>query len=372
MALINTLDPAAATTALQDWLAERLTDARDVAVTDLQIPQSAGMSMTTILFAARWTGPNGDQSQDFVARVAPQGPGVFKTPDLSKEYRLLKALHTTSVPAPEAYWLEEDPSVLGAPFMVVERVEGRVPGDDPPYTVEGFAMDLAPADRGKLFEECLQIFAKIHALDWRALGLEDVLDEPQFGPTGVRQQIAHWEDVYDWASADSVRSPTVDAGLAWVKANCPADEKLVLNWGDGRPGNIIYGDDVSARAALDWEMALIGSPQSDVGWLAFMIRYFSDGIGVPNPEGMPDREQMIARYAELTGNAVDHVDFYEAFSALKLAILYLRVGSLMIAAGKLPADSAIAVNNPPAAVLAKLIGAPPPSGATANYVGARG
>jgi aminoglycoside phosphotransferase (APT) family kinase protein len=125
MALIHTLDPAAAEAALRNWLAERLTDARDVAVTDLQIPQSAGMSMTTILFAARWTGADGEQSQDFVARVAPQGPGVFKTPDLSKEYRLLKALHDTSVPVPEAYWREEDPSVVGAPIMVVERIGPR-------------------------------------------------------------------------------------------------------------------------------------------------------------------------------------------------------------------------------------------------------
>ena len=372
MALINTLDPAAAEAALRDWLAARLPDAREVAITELEVPQSAGMSMTTILFAARWTAEDGEHSQALVARVAPAVPGIFKHPDLVKEFRLFQALRDTPVPVPAAFWLEEGADVLGAPFMVVERIAGHVPGDDPPYTVEGFAMELDPAGRARLFEGAVQVLADVHAVDWHGLGLGDLLDEPAFGPTGVAQQIGHWEDVYDWASAGGVRSPTIDAGFAWLKANRPPDEKLVLNWGDGRPGNIIYGDDASVRAALDWEMAQIGSPQSDLGWLTFTMRYFTEGIGVPVPEGTPDRDQVIARYEELTGNSTANVSYYEVFAALKLATLYLRVGTLMIAAGKLPPDTVIAVNNPMAALLAKMIGAPAPSGTTTNYVGARG
>jgi hypothetical protein len=97
----------------------------------------------------------------------------------------------------------------------------------------------------------------------------------------------------------------------------------------------------------------------------------TEGIGAPHPAGLPDRDQMIARYRELTGRPARYVDFYEAFGALKLSILYLRVGSLMIGAGKLPSDSPIAVNNPCSQILAKLTGLPAPSGETVNYVGNR-
>jgi aminoglycoside phosphotransferase (APT) family kinase protein len=371
MALLNELDAAAAEAALRDWLGDRLSGAADVQVTDLEIPHSAGMSMTTVLFTATWTKDGAEQAQRLVARVSPTGPGVFKRPDLVREFRLLQKLSGTPVPVPTPCWVEEDAAVLGAPFMVVQRVDGRVPGDDPPYTVEGWVMDLPPADRGKLFDGMLEQIAQIHALDWQRLGLGEVLDEPEFGPPGIAQQLRHWEDTYEWAAADGIRSPTVDAALVWARDNCPPEEELVLNWGDARIGNIIFGDDLSVAAVLDWEMALIGSPEVDVGWTALIMRYMTEGVGAPHPAGMPDRTQMIDRYQELTGREVHHVNFYEAFSALKLSILYLRVGSLMIAGGKLPSDSAIAVNNPCSQMLARLTGLPAPAGQTVNYVGHR-
>jgi aminoglycoside phosphotransferase (APT) family kinase protein len=255
--------------------------------------------------------------------------------------------------------------------MVVDHVAGQVPGDDPPYTVGGWVMDLAPAGRGQLFTSILEEIARIHALDWRALGLGDVLDEPEFGPIGVEQQLRHWEDSYDWGAQDGVRSPTIDAAFAWARAHRPADDELVLNWGDARPGNVIYGDDLSIRAVLDWEMASIGNPQADVGWMAFIMRYMTEGIGAPLPEGMPEPAEMVARYQEITGRETPDVHFYEVLAALKLSVIYVRVGSLMIAGGKLPSDSTIAVNNPCSQILARLLGLPAPAGEMVNYVGNR-
>jgi aminoglycoside phosphotransferase (APT) family kinase protein len=371
MALLNTLDVPAAEAALRGWLRGRMPGASDVEISNLDIPQSAGMSMTTVLFEAGWRQEGRTERRSLAARVAPSAPGIFKRPDLAKEFRILQALGSTDVGVPTVHWLEEDPSIIGSPFMVMERVEGRVPADDPPFTAEGWVLELEPAGRGKLIEGTLQAIKRVHAVDWEALNLRKVLDEPEFGPTGIEQQLGHWADVYEWAASDGVRSATIDDGFVWMKAHCPADGKLVLNWGDARPGNIVFGDDLSVRAVLDWEMATIGSPQIDVGWMAFIIRYFTEGIGVPLPAGMPDRERMIARYQQLTGNDTPHVDFYEAFSALKLSILYLRLASLMIAAGKLPRDSAIALNNPPSQILAKLTGLPAPGGEVENYVGNR-
>jgi aminoglycoside phosphotransferase (APT) family kinase protein len=371
MALLNKLDADSASRQLGAWLAGKLPEAEDVAVTDLQIPQSAGMSMTTILFGASWREHGEHHDRKLVARVAPDGPGVFKDPDLAREFGILRALGEHSdVEVPAARWLEEDPSVLGSPFMVVDRAYGEVPSDDPPYVAAGWVLELDPSERGKLYENALQVLAQIHAVDWQALGL-DSLSEPQFGELGLDQQIGHWEDFYAWAH-DGQPSATIDAALEWAKANKPEGEQLVLNWGDPRIGNLMFGaGDLSVQAVLDWEMATIASPDMDLGWFVFFVRYYSEGIGAEIPAGMQNREQLIARYRELTGRDVKHIDYYEAFAALRLSILMMRAGRVMIAGGALPEDNPMPFNNPASQLLAKLVGLPAPAGEAANFVGNR-
>jgi aminoglycoside phosphotransferase (APT) family kinase protein len=369
MALLNKLDAPTTTAQLTDWLAGKLPRAEDIRVTELDIPQAAGMSMTTILFKVAFTEDGAAHDLDLVARVAPAAPGVFKDPDLRREYEVLSALAGGPVQVPTVRWVEEDPAVLGSPFMVMDRAYGRVPADDPPYVVEGWVLDLPPAERGKLYDQAVKVVAAMHSLDWQALGL-DFLDEARFGPLGIEQQIAHWEDVYEWA-ADGQPSPTIDAALAWAKANKPAGEELVLNWGDARIGNIIYGGDLSVEAVLDWEMATIASPEMDLGWLVFFVRYYSDGIGMAIPEGLPTRDDLVARYSELTGREVQNLEYYEAFAALRLSILMCRAGHLMIAAGALPPDNPMPVSNPASQLLATLLGLPAPDGAAVNFVGNR-
>jgi aminoglycoside phosphotransferase (APT) family kinase protein len=372
MALVNVIDAATVEATLPGWLSERMPEASEVSIADLRIPQASGMSMTTVLFSASWTRDGRRETQRYVARVAPTGEGVFKRNDLVREFRLLSALDPTPVRVPTPFWVEERPDVFGSPFMVVAHVEGRVPADDPPFTTEGWVLELPEGERGKLVDGALQTIADVHAVDWQGLGLGDVLDEPEFGPLGLGQQIRHWQDTYAWASGlGGGGSPTIDAAFVWAVDNQPAEEELVLNWGDARLGNLIFGDDLSVAAVLDWEMASIGSPQVDVGWTTFIMRYLTDAIGVVLPAGLPTRAEIIERYQALTGRALPDVDYYEAFSALKLSILFLRLSTVMIVAGKLPRDSVIGLNNPASQILADLLGLPAPAGELENYVGRR-
>jgi aminoglycoside phosphotransferase (APT) family kinase protein len=371
MALLNKLDAEAATRQLGAWLAGKLPDAEEVAVSDVKIPQSAGMSMTTILFDATCREGGEEKVMHLVARVAPETPGVFKDPDLAREFRVIRALgESTPVEVPTARWLEEDPSVLGSPFVVSDRAYGEVPSDDPPYVVEGWVLELDPADRGKLYENTLQVIKQIHAVDWNALGL-DFLDESRFGELGIDQQIGHWEDFYAWAHAGQP-SPTIDAALEWAKENKPSGEDLVLNWGDPRIGNVMFDpSDLTPQAVLDWEMATIASPEMDLGWFVFFVRYYSEGIGVEIPAGLQTGEELVARYEEITGREVKHVAYYEAFAALRLAILMMRAGQLMIAGGALPPDNPMPFSNPASQLLAKLLGLPAPAGEATSFVGNR-
>ena len=118
-------------------------------------------------------------------------------------------------------------------------------------------------------------------------------------------------------------------------------------------------------------MATIASPQMELGWLVFFVRYYSEGIGVPIPEGLQTRDQLLARYEELTGRTADNIDYYEALAALRLSMIMMRAGHMMIAAGVLPPDNPIPVSNPASQVLARLLDVPAPAGEVVNFVGKR-
>jgi aminoglycoside phosphotransferase (APT) family kinase protein len=135
MALLNTIDVEDVTRKLRDWPGPRLSEAADtLTVTNVAIPHAAGFSMTTVLFDAKWVD---DESQErelhLVCRVAPATPGLLEHADLAKEFSLLRTLNeSTDIKVPTVRWLEEDGSVLGAPFVVMDRVFGEIPSDDPP------------------------------------------------------------------------------------------------------------------------------------------------------------------------------------------------------------------------------------------------
>jgi aminoglycoside phosphotransferase (APT) family kinase protein len=141
--------------------------------------------------------------------------------------------------------------------------------------------------------------------------------------------------------------------------------------GDARVGNIIFANDLTVAAVLDWEMVALANPELDLGWWLFITRYCTDGVGAPLPAGFLDRAATIERYQELTGHKVEHIDYYEIFAAIRLAILYHRAGVLMLKAGVVPATSTMSVNNPITQLLASMGGFPRPAGQAESLVGKR-
>ncbi len=132
---------------VRDWLAPRLPRTRDLAISEIAGPAFTGFSNETLLFDATWTEDGRPRRQGFVIRVAPTRHHLFLDPDFEFQYRVIRALgERTDVPVPPMRWYETDGSVLGAPFFVMEKVEGRVPPDNPPYTQQGWLLDdAAPA-----------------------------------------------------------------------------------------------------------------------------------------------------------------------------------------------------------------------------------
>jgi len=329
------------------------------------------MSSETVLLDASWADGAERTSRGLVVRVPPD-VGLFPDYDIAREAKVMSALaEHGDVPVPRVLAHESTGDVLGVQFLLIERAYGKVPGDDPPFVTGGWVVDLARAERAKMYDSALRAIAAIQTVDPVAAGLGD-LRHAELGDTVVDQELEYWRRFYDWAAGER-RSPLVDAALEKLAATRPTqpDRTLVVSWGDARFGNLMFGDDHEVAAIFDWEMATLGRPEVDLGYFLFFDRVYSTGIGAPRLEGFPGRDATIARFQELTGHTVTDLDWFEAWAALRGTILLLRVGNLMIEHGQLPPDAALPLNNPAAHVLAGLLGLQVPQGPAAWISGHR-
>jgi aminoglycoside phosphotransferase (APT) family kinase protein len=350
---------------LARWLAEETALDGTLEVLGLQAPTGSGYSNETLMFDA--VSRHG-QRTGLVARLHPTGPTLYPPIGLDRQRRILEILQDCpTVPSPRVVGGSDDPEILGAPFFIMERLDGRVPADDPPFTVAGWVVELSPDERSRLYDNGLAVLAALHRLDAGERGL-GFLAYPELGATPIEQQITYYRDYYAWAMGDRP-SPTIEAGFAWLDEHRPREsEPVVLSWGDSRLGNMVFGTDLAVLAVLDWDMATLGSPELDLGWWCFFDRLHTEGIGLPRPDGFPDRDAVVARYEEVSGHEVRHLSFYEPFAAFRGAVVAHRMFTMRIEAGQIPADSDLLVTNPALQLMAALMGLPSPSPKAARYI----
>lgn len=323
-------DPASLRPAIESWLAERLpAGTTDVVVTGLDAPAATGHSSETVLFDASWTTAHGQQcSEGLVLRTAPSGHTVFPTYDLGLQFRVMEAVRDNSdVPLPPLRWYEPDPGWIGNEFIVMGRVDGRVPPDRMPYTMEGWLLEAPPQEQRRVQLDGVRTLAAIHAIDWRAAGL-GVLDRPRFGATGLDQQLGEYRYFLDWGGGDEPHHRFHEVA-DWLDANRPDPEPpTVLNWGDARIGNMIFRDG-SVVAVLDWEMATLGPRHVDLAWYCLFERFFSSELGVDNLPGFEPTERVVADYCEAAGPGVhiepDDLGWYLVWGAYRYALVMMRL-----------------------------------------------
>ncbi len=319
----TTRDPAELVRRIDAWLDTRLPGARAV---DPVLPESNGMSSETVLF--RLDHPRAPVTGCALRLAAdPAAYTVFPRYDMARQYRTLRLIaEHTDVPVPRTLWLEEDEAPLGAPFFVMERVEGRVPPDVMPYTYEGNWLCAASDDeRARLQQEIVSLLARLH--DQAPVRRAGFLGTRGPG-TPLRRHVAAQRAYYEWVVQGRARSPVIERGFAWLEANWPADEGgTVLSWGDARIGNIVFQGFVPV-AVLDWEMAALGPRELDLAWAVYLHRFFQDlteSTGQPGLPALLRRPDVERRYTELTGHTPRYMDFHTLYAALRHAVVMLRV-----------------------------------------------
>ena len=329
---------------LATWLTGKVGADGEVTLSELRSPGATGFSNETLIVDAGWSAGGERHEGTYVVRVAPTGYTLFPDATFDTQHRALRLIgEHTSIPVPHVRWLEEDPTVLGAPFFVMDAVAGQAPSDSPPYHVSGWLHDVPPDHRTKVWWGAIDTIAELHQVDWQRLDVA-FLERPEKGARGLPQILAYDEDFL--ASIERTEPmPLARRALVWLVANQPTGGPLVLSWGDARIGNVMDDDACDRVAVLDWEMVTLAPPALDVAWALFVDRHHCEGCGVPRLEGFPSAAETIARYEERTGITLTDLDYFEVFAAFRFTLIMARIYSMLKEWGIVEADSPMVQEN---------------------------
>jgi aminoglycoside phosphotransferase (APT) family kinase protein len=291
-------------------------------VTDVRMPDS-GMANDTVLFRL--------DEEALVARLAPSPESAYPTfPkfDLDLQRRVIELVRSrTTVPVPEIVHLEESDSWLGTPFLVTRAVEGHVASDNPPYLIDpgGWFLQGTPEDWKRFETSTIRVMVQLHRIEATDEATA-FMRSGHAGETALAQLLGFLRYYYDWGRGGQT-VPILGRAIDALTATLPSNDRSVLNWGDARPGNIIYRN-FEPAAVLDWEMAGVGPPEVDLAWTTFFQRFWAsmaEQNGLPPVPAMFDRKAVKASYEHLSGVALDDLAWYEALSGLRFGIILVRM-----------------------------------------------
>jgi aminoglycoside phosphotransferase (APT) family kinase protein len=254
-------------------------------------------------------------SRDLVLRRPPAGHKAASAHDMRREHRVQAALapHYPYVPTMVAFC--DDPSVIGADFYVMERIEGTILRGRLPK-----GMELSPEQARSLGFRAIDSLLELHQVDAVAAGLGDLGK----GLGYVGRQVSGWSDRYRRARTEN--APDFEPVMEWLTARQPADVGTTLVHNDFRLDNLVLDPELRVAGVLDWEMATLGDPLMDLGGaLAYWVQADDDDmyrLSKREPTdlpGMPTRAEVVEHYGSRTGLAVDGWVFYEVFGLFRLA-----------------------------------------------------
>jgi aminoglycoside phosphotransferase (APT) family kinase protein len=250
-----------------------------------------------------------------VLRRPPLSHGLASAHDMGREHRIISGLWGSAVPVARALGYCDDPAVNGAPFFVMDFVEGHVVRDR--ATAERV---WDAATRRRASESLVETLAAIHAADLGAAGLADLGRHEGY----VTRQLKRWHG--QWHAQKTRELPLIDEVHDELSRRIPDQGPATIVHGDFRLDNCIVGDDGAVRAVLDWEICTLGDPLADLG--LFTVYWTGPGdeaspwLGqATTAPGFMDRSELVARYARATGRDVGNIEYYRAFAYWKLACI---------------------------------------------------
>ena len=259
----------------------------------------------------------------FVLRRPPFGSKVKTAHDMGREYRVLSKLHAAYPPAPKVLVYCDDDSILGAPFYLMEPVRGIILRRELPL-----GMTLSPETTKRLSESFVDNLARLHNLDYAAIGLADLGK-----PVGyLERQVRGWTERYYGSKTHDY--PQVEKITAWMAEHLPSTGGAALIHNDYKYDNVVFDPNDITRiiGVLDWEMCTIGDPLSDLG---SALAYWVDEMdpdelqkirwGPTNVPGSLTRRQLLERYSRATSREISNMPFYLTFARFKIAVIIQQI-----------------------------------------------
>ncbi len=262
------------------------------------------------------------ENKELVLRRPPRG-AVKRGHDMGREYKVLSGLNKGFSKAPKAYVYTDDAAIIGAPFYLMEKVEGII------LTNQSVKKRGVTAEEfGTISSSWLDTFVELHALDYEAVGLGDL-----GRPDGyVERQVRNWGKQYLAAATDDI--PEAQQLMAWLTEHQPTEYDHCLIHNDYKYDNVVFADDSwqAISAILDWEMCTLGDPLMDLGAaIAYWITAEDDPLirmTFPYPTalpGNPTRLELVEQYAQKSGRQVNDLTFYYAFGLFKNAVIVQQI-----------------------------------------------
>lgn len=324
---------------LTEWFARVLGPAARPKLSPPTRPGKAGMSSETLLFDMRWSEAGAERKGRFVARLPPPSDAfpLFPSYDFDLQAGMMRLVGERSrVPVPRVLWQERSAEPLGVPFFVMERIDGEVVPDNPPYVFGGWLCEASAAQQALVQQQLIGVLAGLH-------GIEVTSAEAAFlqldhrGESSLRRHFARERAYYEWGRS-GLRFPLVEALFEWLQMHWPKHEgEPVLCWGDARPANILWRD-FQAAAVLDWEKAALVPREFDVGYLIFFHEYFrhiaARMAGLDAMPGFLRRDEVVAAYERLTGTQLRDIDWYIAYALLQQSLVEIRISQRRILFGE--------------------------------------
>ncbi len=263
--------------------------------------------------------------QRWVLRRPPSGDLLPTAHDMLREYRVLSALSSMDVRTPQPVIACEDKDVLGVPFYLMQRAEGLVVRESLPQIFD------APAERKRLGEELIDALAELHAVQWQGTDLEGI-GRPQ---GYLERQLKRWTKQCELTLPYTRSLPGLKEVGDWLQQRLPPDSAATVVHGDYKVDNVMFSAQTPARlvAIFDWEMATLGDPLTDLGWLLSFWGPTGDAQGekdeagpigsnyITQQAGFLSREEMAARYEQQTGRSMEHFPFYHCLAVWKYAVI---------------------------------------------------
>jgi aminoglycoside phosphotransferase (APT) family kinase protein len=250
-----------------------------------------------------------------VLRTKPAGVTLPSAHAVDREYRVMKALAASDVPVPRMVLFHADTDVIGTPFYLMERVEGRVFAD---AALPG----VTPAQRHEIYLAMADVMARLHRVDVAAVGLSD------YGRPGnyFERQLARWGR--QWALSRTRANPELDELLAWLAAHVPPDEESAVVHGDFRLGNLMFHpQEPRVVAVLDWELSTLGHPLADVAYNACAWRTLRDEYGGLRgldlaALGIPSETEYLEAYYRAAGRSRRATPFHYGFALMRWSVIF--------------------------------------------------